>query len=135
MNTSINIENLPLIRAKFASTCSITGLQIRKGDLIFYNPINKQVIKAIKIYDCEDYTKHFHVDSFLFKIAEELFWNYMDKYGDHLELREKYFSEDAIYDKVGAIRGQIESWFEEIREAGVNFAWLHKLEFDEQFAG
>lgn len=61
----------------------------------------------IKI-DTDNMQEAFKLDSPIFKLCERLFWEFIETSNPADELEDKYFSDDAIYTKKGAIRGAIE---------------------------
>ena len=52
----------------------------------------------------------------VFQYVEQRFWKWIDS-APH-DVKDMYFSEDAIYEKKGAIIGAIENAIEEANEAG-----------------
>ena len=74
------------------------------------------------------YQSLMRTDSWLFKAMEREFDNYMDANGDRNELSEMYFSEDAIYEKKGAIRGAIEMIFDQMNEENLPFIFLKDVD-------
>lgn len=76
---------------------------------------------------------HDRVDSPLFKAVEKIFDDFMDANGERAcggDLRAMYESEDAIYEKAGAIRGAIEQVFEVIDEYDLKYIDLTDSRLD-----
>ena len=66
----------------------------------------------------------------LFKAVEKEFNDWLDNSNPASEYSEMYFSEDAIYDKAGAIRGGIEQIFEVMDEENLPFIYLNDKRLD-----
>lgn len=76
------------------------------------------------------YRAHFHTSSPLFKAVEKEFNEWMDNSNPASEYHDMYFSEDAIYDKKGAIHGAIEQIFEVMNEENLPFIFLNDKRLD-----
>ena len=126
----LQLVNLPIIKARFPAKCAYTGLTIKVGEMMFYNHHTKTCIKAVKVMYSDVIEHHLKTDAWLFKVVEQCFNNWIDGCNPASEMEEKYFSDEAIYDKKGAIIGAIELMFEEMKEANVRWGWLHLFEYE-----
>lgn len=95
-----------------------------RKDIQIFN-INRESDTGLKRY--LDLMKPY---SWLFRIIEAEFNNFMDANGDRNELSEMYFSEDAIYEKKESIRGAIEMIFEIMDEENLPFIFLNDRRID-----
>ena len=84
----------------------------------------------------QEYLQHCKYDSPLFKHIEEKFDNWIEE-PHRKEYREMYFSDEAIYEKAGAITGAIESIFDTMNEERLNYIYSNdpRLDFESQFEG
>lgn len=69
-------------------------------------------------------------DSDLFQELEKRFDEWINDAPSSSEYNEMYFSEDAIYDKRGAIHGAIELIFEVMKENNLPFIYLNDKRLD-----
>ncbi len=130
----IDVEILPIREAAKPMICSATGLRIAKGDKIFYDTEHNISIKALKIVGGDNPGEIAEQNPWLLEIIRELFSNYMAKHGERNELREKYYSEDAIYDPALVVDAALEYIHESMQDARVESCWLHKIDITEAFA-
>jgi len=135
--SSLQKVNIPLIKAKFPSVCTLTGLRINAGDLVFYNPDTKKVFKAVKVYRKEDFSSLLSVNSWLYQLVERIFDRWIESASmDHQEMyfeALEEFNGGTYYSKRGAIRAGIELIFEAIEDEGVEWAWLHQIDIEAAF--
>jgi len=70
----------------------------------------------MKVYPNSNFTKLSSSSHPVFKFVESRFWYWINS--APRDVRDMYFSEDAINDKKGAIQGAIENAIEEANESG-----------------
>lgn len=89
----------------------------------------------MKIYN-SNISEAMKTSSPVFKAVENEFNNWMDNSNPAMEYADMYFSEDAIYDKKGAIQSAIEQIFEVMEENNLPFIYLNdsRLDLDCAFA-
>lgn len=128
-------QNLnPLIKAKFPSKCALTGLPVAVGELVFYNPELKTVQKAIKVYANAKYSA---ADSYLFKIMEAIFDDWIDYQPN--DTKEQYFGSfeemngGSYLSKRGAIIGELEAVMEMLQEEELDWCWLNNADVPQTF--
>jgi hypothetical protein len=129
-------KNFIEITAKYAGTCSETGLAYAIGTKIFYNPTTKSTLLARKFYKVD--MSDVGYDHPAFKYAEARFEAWMENnlsFGDPLEYEEKYYGEDSIYDKAGAVVQALESCNEQLEDEGLSWAYFTNLDIDCSFEG
>lgn len=130
----IDEESLPTTAAQKSMKCSITGLSIDRGDRIFYDAEKQLYIKALKIKGGDNQAEIMQKNPWLSKIIKQLFENYMTRHGDRNELREKYYSTDAIYDPTLVVDAGLEYIHEAMLDDKVSSCWLHKIDITEAFS-
>ena len=69
----------------------------------------------------------------IFKAVEKQFWQWLEDSNPASENEEKYFGDDAIYDKLGAIEGAIEELINEANEEN-NPVLINTFDFDAVFS-
>jgi hypothetical protein len=67
----------------------------------------------------EEYQSQFNLESELWNCIENKFEDWIESSNPAGEYEQKYFSEDAIYDKRGAIQGAIEGIYEYLEEENI----------------
>jgi hypothetical protein len=72
-----------------------------------------------------------------FQAIEKMFDNWIEKSNPAMEYKEKYFGEDAIYTKHGAIEQAIDTVFEYLDQEDLNYVEINDLGLDliAQFEG
>jgi hypothetical protein len=68
----------------------------------------------MKMYPNNQMPAMVHPSNAMFQYVEKKFWDWIES--QRAETKEMYFSDDAIYDKKGAIVGAIEAALEEANE-------------------
>lgn len=103
---------------------------------------DKTPTRNLKVYFIDTFTDSGAVklnellktDSWLFQTVEKLFDKWIDSTNPASEYQDKYFSEDAIYTKKGAIRGAIENMMNEMAEEGVKWGYLNNFDIEAAFS-
>lgn len=128
-------NRFPLIKAKFPSKCTLTGLPVAVGEMVFYNPELKTVQKAIKVYaNAQGYSK---TDNYLFKIMEAIFNDWIEY--QPRDTKEQYFGSfeemngGSYLSKKGAIIGEIESVIDMLAEEELDWCWLNNADVPQTF--
>lgn len=123
-----------VITSKYAGKCSYTGIYYPAGTQVMFNSSTKKTMLATKIYKGST----IGVDHLVFKYVENVFHQWMNdnrKRGDSLEYYEKYFGEERIYDKRGAIDQAIQNCLEALEEEGLVWGYLYQMDLECAFEG
>lgn len=129
--TSVQKNPAPIIKAKFPSTCALTGRRINIGDTIFYYPQSKTVELAIKVYAGSN-------NQWLRTVLTGCFEQWVNA-PQRSEERSYYFGsfeemDGGSYGSYhGAVDQAIENIAEEMHEENTTWAWLNNFDLAAAF--